>query len=207
MAKEFYSIAGDFSSGVLPIQLHEEISGDGTVGSIFEGVVTEGDVCAVRLTVSPDGSQKTALDAVIAAHVPNPGSTSEDEGKGDLLGAVHYKQSKAESSSANKNAWKQKIVMTTAEIIGKVRISWCYQWKYSHTATKINVRVTVDGTEIWMHEQEPKDPNNWHPVDAKLYETLTQGVHTIVLEYKPTQNGKTAEMKNALIEVKEFRED
>jgi hypothetical protein len=207
MAKETYSITGDFSSGVNQSQLHVEIEADGTVGPLLDGVHTTGDVCCILLTSSLNGSQKTQLDALIAAHSPAAPSVEVDEGVGVLLGEVHFKQIKTESTTSSGSAWKNKITLTLDANEGKHRISWGYLWKYNHHLSKFNGRLSVDGTPIWEHEQEPKDVDNWHPSEAKLYETLTEGAHVITLDFKSSQNGKTARMKNAIIEIKEFRED
>ena len=61
-----YSIANDFSSGVIVSQLHQEIVDDGCVTN-FSGVSEFGD----QLHIHGDSMDETALDSVINFHTPN----------------------------------------------------------------------------------------------------------------------------------------
>ena len=84
MAVTFYSIATDFVKGlgVNAVLLHSEIiAGDPTPTAVFQGVIvgkpTSDDVQVITNT-TPSAGEKTALDAIIAAHPATtiPGTSS-----------------------------------------------------------------------------------------------------------------------------------
>lgn len=66
MTLKTYSIASDFTSGVIEAQLHNEIIADGSVTD-FVGLSSLGD----SLLIEGASMNEAGLDAVIAAHVPN----------------------------------------------------------------------------------------------------------------------------------------
>lgn len=66
MTLKGYSITNDFSSGVLVEQIHYQIQTSGAVTN-FSGITKQEDT----LQVNGDSMDEAALDAVIAAHVPD----------------------------------------------------------------------------------------------------------------------------------------
>jgi len=206
MAKKQYSVSVDFSAGVNSPQLHEELEADGTVAPIFEGVYKTGDTCEILLTAEPNGAEVIALDACVAAHVPAVVIPDELCGIG-TLGVIFFKQVKTESTTATKDSWKAKCTLSLEGLVaGKYRLEWNYLWGYSTTVRSFRARITVDGTEIWLMEQEPNDNSDVMPASGKVYETLTAGNHTIVLEFQTSSNGDTAKMRSAVLEVAQYRE-
>jgi hypothetical protein len=95
-----YSISGDFSGEVNPDLLHKEIIIDDPVPTaIFEGILVgidalgnkDTDSLLVVTTNAVPGGEKTALDAVIAAHpqsVPPPDESDDDDGSLFLSGLL-----------------------------------------------------------------------------------------------------------------------
>lgn len=200
-----YSISGDFPSGYDGGILHDQIEAEGTIGSLFAGIAGKGDVIKVRMTQALTAGEKTTLDGIVAAHAsPAPDELS---GEGNIGGLVFFKQAKMDVYTASKDSWREKISLELKDIVtGKYRIEWNYIWKYSAGNRMFKARVTIDGTEIWRHEQEPKDSNNCVPAHGKLYETLTAGDHTVVLEFQTSKNGDSAMMTNSVVEVAQYRE-
>jgi hypothetical protein len=200
-----YSISGDFPSGYDGGLLHEQLEADGTIGSLFVGIAGKGDVVKVRVSQALTAGEKTTLDGLIAAHAEP--SADELSGEGNIGGLIFFRQVKLLSQTASKDTWKQKVVLELKDLVaGKYRIEWNYAWRYSTTARQFMARVTVDGTAIWNHLDEPKEINNCIPAHGKLYETLTAGDHTVVIEFKTSKNGDSAYMENAVLEVAQFRE-
>ena len=70
MATEPYTISTAFSDGVLDNKLHAACVADATVSPKFSGVKTDrgADVCEIHSTSAYTAPEKTALDAIIAAH-------------------------------------------------------------------------------------------------------------------------------------------
>lgn len=66
MILKVYSVANDFSQGVILDQLNDQIIADGSVTN-YNGLTLDGD----NLSVLGDSMNETGLDAVIASHVPN----------------------------------------------------------------------------------------------------------------------------------------
>jgi len=95
-----YSISGDFSSGVNPDLLHKEIiQDDPLTTAIFEGILVgidalgnkDTDSVLIVTTNAVPGGEKTALDAVIAAHpqsTPPPDESDDDDGSTFLAGLL-----------------------------------------------------------------------------------------------------------------------
>jgi hypothetical protein len=203
MNKEKYSKTSDFSDNFNSVQFHEEIGADGTIGSIFDGIHCVGDSIYCLFTQALTAGEKTILDGLVAAHVPS--APDQESGSGNL-GLIEFAQAKFESTTSSSSSWRAKVTFPFYADAGKYRLEWSYLWKYSSVARSFKARITLDGTEIWRQEQEPKDTQDYYPACGKIYETLTDGNHTVVLEFQTSKNGETATMSHAVVEIAKFRE-
>ncbi len=73
-----YSKSGDFTAGVETTQLFGEIESDGSITSTVISVSADGDTVLIQFSSVLGGGEKTALDAVVAAHVPSDETTGTD---------------------------------------------------------------------------------------------------------------------------------
>ncbi len=87
MATETYTISTAFSNGVDPGLLHQEIDANGTITTTLLSVESIDDTCSVHFVSAISGAEKTALDALVAAHEPLPTNstviTVAKDGNGD----------------------------------------------------------------------------------------------------------------------------
>lgn len=80
-----YTVSGDFSSGVDIGQLRTEIKDNVSITSNVANIKKSGDNIHIYFKSTLDGSSMTALDAVVAAHVPDPSlEGTEIQGAGRL---------------------------------------------------------------------------------------------------------------------------
>lgn len=95
-----------------------------------------------------------------------------------------------------------KLSYTTTDVpAGTYRIGFTYVWGLDAANDDFVGRVTLDGTPIFDHRQEPKDSSieqehcvtSWHHAD------LTAGTHTIAIQYAADDND-TARIQRARIE-------
>lgn len=68
---ENYTVSGDFSSGIAPGQLHNEIVAESAITTTLIGITRDGDDVEILFAAVLASAEKTALDNVIAAHVPD----------------------------------------------------------------------------------------------------------------------------------------
>lgn len=84
---ETYTISVDFSNGVDPGLLHQEIDANGTITTTLLAVESIDDSCNIIFVSTISGAEKTALDALVAAHDPLPTNSTvivvAKDGNGD----------------------------------------------------------------------------------------------------------------------------
>lgn len=69
---ETYSKSADFGDQLAAGQFHDEIVNDPGITTTLTGVTVDGDVVSVIFVSTISAGEKTALDALVAAHVPAP---------------------------------------------------------------------------------------------------------------------------------------
>lgn len=113
-----------------------------------------------------------------------------------------YRASDAKwSSTTDYISWHTKLKLYTEEIPnGTYRVGWFYQWRLSSTSRMFMSRITVDGKEIMNSSCEPKDYWNEDMASGFRYIDLTEGEHTITLDYKVNRHNATAYIWNAELE-------
>jgi len=69
---EVYSKSADFPNGIAPGQLVNEIEADPGITTQLLGISIDGDVVDIIFVSAISGPEKTALDIVVANHIPSP---------------------------------------------------------------------------------------------------------------------------------------
>ncbi len=83
-----YSLSGDFTDGIAITQFKSEIKANITITTVISRVNVDGDVVLVGFVSSLSGPEKSALDAVVASHIPSDETSGEEisNGAGVLYG-------------------------------------------------------------------------------------------------------------------------
>jgi len=96
--------------------------------------------------------------------------------------------------------WTTKIKMSVEIPTGTYRIGFFFNWQCTSTSRSMEARITVDGDELYYQSTEPKDYHNENIESGFRYTDLTEGTHTIVLEFKPNRHGATIYLWNTELE-------
>ena len=131
-----YSVSGDFSAGVAPRRFQDELDADAGITTTIEGVRVLGDDCDVVWESEPGAGEKTAADAVVAAHGGTPYA-------GEVL---KYGASEGDSDTGSTD-WQDKLTLSKDHVQpGWYLIRW-YVETYSSDGEG-EVRVIIDSTTL-----------------------------------------------------------
>ena len=107
-------------------------------------------------------------------------------------------------SSTTSTGWIQKVRLTTADVpAGTYRISTFYNWSHNSVSTEFQARIQIDDSvTIYEHNEEPGASSTDAYWDASGFHwvSLSDGTHTIDLDFRSDNNGDTASIRNARLE-------
>lgn len=106
-------------------------------------------------------------------------------------------------SSTTSTTYVQKLRLSLISIpAGTYFILWSFEWRYDGSNDDFFAQVEIDDTtQIMEMEVEPVYTGNWHPASGHRVIDLTAGNHTIDIDYRTTDSGKTAYIDRARITV------
>ena len=111
-------------------------------------------------------------------------------------------------SSTSSTAWQQKARFTANGLpAGTYRVSWFYEWGYSNLTRDFQCQVQVDDTTtLASHREEAKDSgtDQQRPGSGFGFVTLTAGNHYVDVDYRASNAGDTARIRNTRIEFWRF---
>ena len=124
---------------------------------------------------------------------------------GGLIG-FEFAESLADSSyNGAAGVWQDKVTLTTNVLLaGAVyRIGLSYDWQYSSRSRNFRARLTIDGTQEFLHTQEPeeKDPSQRARVCSFLFYTGTGATVDLALQWTNENNSDTARIGDARLEL------
>ena len=121
-----------------------------------------------------------------------------------IFGSEYKTAESAAVSSTTSDVFQQKLRLTTSSLTGGTyRVGWYFNWNHDDNKSSFVSRVQIDdATTIHNHFEKPHDdgPEQLQTVCGFYHGTLSSGTHTIDIDYRTTDNGKTASMSNARIE-------
>lgn len=112
----------------------------------------------------------------------------------------HHAQELDYTSTNCYERWKTKLEMSVEVPIGTYRIGFFFNWLCTSTSRDFQSRITVDDDVLYSQSTEPKDYHNENIESGFRYTDLTEGTHTIVLEFKPSRSGATIYLWNSELE-------
>lgn len=125
-------------------------------------------------------------------------------GGSSIFGSEYQTAESAAVSSTTSETFQQKLRLTTSSLTGGTyRVGWYYNWNHSDNKSSFASRVQIDdATTIHNHLEEPHEdaPEQLQTVCGFYHGALSSGVHTIDIDYRTTDNGKTTSISNARIE-------
>jgi len=113
----------------------------------------------------------------------------------------YHNQVLGDTSTNCHDKWKTKVKLTVEVPEGTYRTGFFFNWLCTSTSRSIEARIRVDSKdELYYQHTEPKDYHNENIESGFRYTDLTEGEHTITLEFKPNRAGATIYMWNAELE-------
>lgn len=86
----------------------------------------------------------------------------------------------------------------------KYRVQSNFFWGHNSASNDIRVQLLVDGTLIYEMRKEPKDPGSDQRIDgliAGAIGNLSQGTHSVTLQYRPATASRVSRMYRAYSEI------
>lgn len=153
-------------------------------------------------------ADETKLDTLVAALSDDPGTVLPK------FGAWWKAKGSSGLSTTTSSTYQTKVTLNTPWLnAGTYRITMVYQWYYTNSTTDFVGRVVLDeGTpdenQIITHLQEPKDAgtDQRNTVDFFREKVLTEGKHTLKLQWKSGNGSATAGIRRARLEIYEVDE-
>lgn len=116
-----------------------------------------------------------------------------------------FQQAESESESYHSyTSAQQKLRLTTGDLpSGTYRVGWHYNWSGGSTREDFRARIQInDSTQIMYHSQEPQDSGTDQRIPASGFKYVTlSGVNNIDLDYWTEDNGETAYIREARLEI------
>lgn len=111
-----------------------------------------------------------------------------------------------ETTTGNSFSVYDTLDFTVSENTGsnKYRINCNFAWGHNSAANDIRVQVLLDGVLLKELRMEPKDAGTDQRIFSDILnyaENLSQGSHTITLQYRPASQNRVSRMYNSEIEV------
>lgn len=97
--------------------------------------------------------------------------------------SYHYEEVDAVSSTNSTEYLTKVLLETTSVPAGTYRLGWYYEWARDRTSTDFMATVTINDTTVMVHNQEPKDANDWYPASGYKHIELTEGAYNVSLKY------------------------
>lgn len=112
-----------------------------------------------------------------------------------------YAEDKSETQSSS-TSYINKLVLNTENIPnGRYRININFLWGMNSTNRSLSSRLMINDTQIGgEYVQNLENTSNYISVNRNFYEVLN-GSNTIELQYKVSQSGATAKIRDAVIEL------
>ena len=106
------------------------------------------------------------------------------------------------SSTTNSLSWSDKLMLRIENIPeGLYRIGWFYQWSVRNANKFFNGRVVVDDeTKLFYQYERPKHYLNEYIESGFRYTELSEGDHTIILQWKTSHSCSAASIWNTELE-------
>lgn len=112
-----------------------------------------------------------------------------------------WNNSDAESNT-NSTSWVNKTTYTSPSVpTGNYRVGYQFEWRRNSASNDFKARIQLDSTTTIMEmNEEAKDTNSWHHVGGFVIVNLTNGVHTIDIDFSGETTGNTSYIRRARIE-------
>lgn len=109
-----------------------------------------------------------------------------------------YAEKKPMSSTSSSSLVDHLQFNTPALVAGVYIVSFYYNWGYSSTSRDFHAEIFVDGNDLMIHRQEPKDTGSdqRNIASGLIPVVLAAGVHEVSLMYGATNNYDTARIYN-----------
>ena len=107
-------------------------------------------------------------------------------------------------STTTSTSFQQKLRLTTTLRSGNYRIGWSYDWQITSSSCNFKAQIQVDDTTtLSTHTEEAQDPSTdqRHQASGFAYQTLTEGIHNIDLDYCTSSPSGSARIQNARLEI------
>lgn len=114
----------------------------------------------------------------------------------------HHEVSDVLLSSTTSTTYQNKLTLTTDSISsGKYRIGWVYEF----TSSKSNfiAQIIIDGSTELQNPNAGSGTkiNAWTSASGFDYVNLTDGIHSISINYRSSKNNKQVNIRNTKIEL------
>ena len=114
----------------------------------------------------------------------------------------YYADSNGISTTTSTTA-QQKVQLTWTATDADYLVEWAAEVRVQNSNRKIGVRCRADDTfdinEIFINPS--KASGDWGPVSGFIKRTITQGVHTIDIDFRSSNSGALVGIRNARIKV------
>lgn len=88
--------------------------------------------------------------------------------------------------------------------VNKYRVESNFFWGHNSASNDIRVQLLVDGNLVYEMRKEPKDPGGDQRIDGLIkgyVQNLSQGSHSITLQYRPATASRVSSMYRSCTEV------
>jgi len=162
------------------------------------------------ITVQEEGS--TVASNISQINFVGPTTTVTSPGAGQIVvttlsggfGANYAYITSDSLDTTNSTTYQVKATLSTGSIpAGTYRVGWHYNWYYTSTSRRFDVRVRLnDTTDIGEHLEEPSDSATNQRRSPGGFANITVGASTnsITLEYRSSNGSDTAGIANARLE-------
>ncbi len=162
-----------------------KVSSNDTTRGYLNGKLVAGT--NITLTENNDGANETLTIAAT--------------GGGDF-GSEFYTVENLAEASTNSTTYIQRLrISATGMTAGyKYILMWNYTWRYTGTSNDFHARIQLDDTtDLWIHDQEPKDIATTQRDPASGFAVVTglSGSHTFDLDWDSETAAETAYIYNA----------
>jgi hypothetical protein len=196
------SLSSDFGGNIGYGSITDDIN-NSSITIQFNGLSTNGDIVVFHFESELSPTELIEFNNVVNNYIYVSDDTIRNEG---VFGTEYHYIEDEEISTTTSNIFVGKLRLTTRNIPeGEYRISWNYQWNLESTISyDFKGRVQIDDSIIIMtHQEEPKDGgvNQLRQLSGFKTIDLTDGVHTIDIDFCRSDSQGTAIISNARIEI------